>query len=218
MTDDNANATSINDLKIVNSEDKVAGIMRLLMAFKPIDINKAQKLVTESGELSREEFWVAYPGLTASPLADQLGLALLAPSSIGEFILNAIVAIGSLAEAVAAFSEFTNQKQLQALVQAWEDYSTALDGSVAEVNARKNFESLLEDINETVLRMNPKLYAAFEDPECGFVAAASATLNGDMDEDDEDEDDEEDETGFPALEADDYGDVDVSANRKKGLN
>jgi hypothetical protein len=216
MTDESS--TSIRDLMVVDNAQKIAGIMKLLTAFKPIDISKAQKIVVDGGELSRDDFYRAYPGLTSSPLADDLGLVVLAPSSVAEFMLNAIAAMGALAQAFASFAEFTNTKQLQALVQAWEDYNVAPSGSVAEVNARQTYEALMEDINETVLRTNPKLYAAFEDPECGFVAAAAATFNGDLDGDEEDdeEDDEDCEANADLIAEDD--DEDDDANSNSSLN
>jgi hypothetical protein len=173
--------------KIANNEQKVAGLIKLLTSFKPLDYKEAAVKYA----MDTETFTTNFPGGVAQNLSDDVGYMLTQSDTIGEFILNGIETILSIAIAIGhQFGAVVTPNQMTELVIWFEKYQSAPEGSPMEVIAKKKMGEIVEDINDTALRRFPSMVASYADAEDGFAASATQALSSDEDDESDESDDE----------------------------
>ena len=128
------------------------------------------------------------PSAYAEFLAEDTLAMLMGAESIGIFVVKAVETLGSIINVVRALTSDVPLDVINKLVQEMANYTTAPAGSPAEVLADQRIMSLVDVINETVLRRNNNLFAGFADEESGFSASASHVVMTAFDEDDDDDD------------------------------
>lgn len=165
---------------------KIEGLKRVLQAHPELDIKKAASL---SEDMTPDDFVLSIPSSAAEMLAQSLQELIGSSSTIGDFFVNIINTMDSLAYAASYFYCFVKPNELSYLIETHQAYNKADSGSVAEVNSRKNLLELIDNINERAVSINSQLFAAFQDDEIGFTATMAELEPEDYDESEEEDED-----------------------------